>query len=250
MIKFLLKFLAFTFLLISTSFGEIIKEIKISGNKRISNETILVLGDISVGKNFDKVTLNESLKNLYKTDFFKNINIDLSNGILNLEIVENPIIENIEIKGVKSKTLKKNISETIVLKNRMSFTENQLKKDINLITNILKINGFYFAKIRSSFTKNEELNSIRINIDIDQGKKAKIKEIVFIGDKKIKDKKLLEIIASEEHKFWKFISNKVYLNQSLIGLDTRLLENFYKNQGYYKVRVLNSFAELSEEGSF
>ena len=250
MIKFLLKFIAFTFLFISTSFGEIIKEIKISGNKRISNETILVLGDISVGKNFDKVTLNESLKNLYKTNFFKNINIDLSNGILNLEIVENPIIENIEIKGVKSKTLKKNLSESIVLKNRMSFTENQLKKDINLITNILKINGFYFAKIRSSFTKNDDLNSIRINIDIDQGKKAKIKEIVFIGDKKIKDKKLLEIIASEEHKFWKFISNKVYLNQSLIGLDTRLLENFYKNQGYYKVRVVNSFAELSEEGSF
>ena len=74
---------------------------------------------------------------------------------------------------------------------------------------------------------------------------------MFIGDKKFKDKKLLELIASEEYKFWKFITNKVYLNKSLVELDTRLLENYYKNNGYYNVQVLNSFAELDgEESSF
>ena len=95
--------------------------------------------------------------------------------------------------------------------------------------------------------KNDQLNSVRLKLDIDQGKKAKIKEIKFIGDKKIKDKRLLEVIASEEHQFWKFVSRKVYLNQSLIELDKRLLENYYRNQGYYKVKVLNSFAELNNE---
>ena len=60
-----------------------------------------------------------------------------------------------------------------------------------------------------------------MKIEIDQGKKARIKQIQFIGDKKIKDKRLLEVIASEEHKFWKFISRKVYLNQSLINLDKK-----------------------------
>ena len=67
---------------------------------------------------------------------------------------------------------------------------------------------------------------------------------------KIKDKKLLEVIASEEHKFWKFISNKVYLNQSTIELDKRLLENYYKNLGFYKVKILNSFAEFKDQGHF
>ena len=71
-----------------------------------------------------------------------------------------------------------------------------------------------------------------------------------MGDKKIKDKKLLELIASEEHKFWKFISNKVFLNQSLINLDKSLLENFYKNKGYYNVKILNSFAEFDTNGFF
>ena len=138
----------------------------------------------------------------------------------------------------------------MILRDRMSFTENQLSQDLDLIKNILKTNGFYFATINSLVEKNDELNSIKLKLDINQGPRAKIKEIVFLGDKKIKDKKLLEVIASEEHKFWKFISNKVYLNQSLIDLDKRLLENFYKNQGYYQVKVLNSFAELNKDGSF
>ena len=122
--------------------------------------------------------------------------------------------------------------------------------DVSRINNVLKTNGFYFAKVEPAITKNDELNSINLKINIDRGQKTRIKEIVFLGDKKIKDKKLLEVIASEEHKFWKFISNKVYLNESLISLDKRLLENYYKNLGFYNVEVLNSFAELNQQDSF
>ena len=132
----------------------------------------------------------------------------------------------------------------------MSFTEDQLKSDVNLIRNVLKSNGFILQKVNTSINSNEKLNSVQLKIDIDRGKKARIKEIQFLGDKKIKDKKLLEVIASEEHKFWKFISKKVFLNQSLISLDKRLLENYYRNQGYYQVKILNSFAELDNEDSF
>ncbi len=244
------KFILVTFFVATTVSAEIINNIKISGNKRISSETIKVLGNIDIQKNLEQKDLNILLKKLYETNFFKDINISLNNGDLNISVIENPIIENIEISGIKNKTFIKEISELIVLKNRMSFSEIQLQKDINTIQNVLKSSGFYFAKVKPSVMKDEELNAVRLDINIDQGKKARIKEIQFIGDKKVKDKRLLEVIASEEHQFWKFISNNVYLNQSLIDLDKRLLENYYKNQGYYKVKVLNSFAELTFEDSF
>ncbi len=247
--KLLLQIFVFLSFFFATGFAEVIKKIEISGNKRISNQTILVLGDISLNDEFNDSKLNTSLKNLYNSNFFNDIKINLDNGILKIDLVENPIIENIEFTGIKNKTFIKEISEKIVLKNRMSFTKSQLQNDINLIKNILKTSGFYFAKVEPSLITNSDLNSVRLKIDINQGKKARIEEIVFIGDKKIKDKKLIEVIASEEHKFWKFISKKVYLNQSLINLDKRLLENYYRNLGYYKVEVLNSFAELNETDS-
>ena len=142
------------------------------------------------------------------------------------------------------------MSEQTFLKDRMSFTKKLLNKDIETIKNFHKSLGFYFVEVNPSLIKNDQLNSIRLKIDIVQGERATIKEILFIGDKKIKDKKLLEVIASEENKFWKFISNKIYLNQNIINLDKRLLKNFYKNEGYYNVEILDSFAELNEKGSF
>ena len=250
MIRILIKILFLLSFIYSTCFAEKINNIEITGNKRISDETIKILGEISLDSQFNNSKLNKVLKNLYETNFFNDIQISIENKTLIIKLSENPIIENIEIIGIKSKKFKENILENMVLKNRMSYTENQLRRDIDSINNILKANGFYFSKVQSSLEKNDELNSVRLRVDIEQGEKARITEIIFLGDKKIKDKKLLEVIASEEHKFWKFISNKVYLNKSLIDLDKRLLENYYRNQGYYRVKVLNSFAELDKEGSF
>lgn len=246
----LLKLLLFVFFVTSTSYAEVISKIDISGNKRISNESIKVLGNVGDKKDFNKIDLNNLLKDLYDTDFFSDIKISIENKILKISVVENPIIEIIEITGIKNKTFKEDILNFIRLKDRMSFSETRLKADIDLIKNILKTNGFYFAKVNPTIVRNDDLNSVRLKIDIERGKKAKIKKIIFIGDKNIKDKKLLEVIASEEHKFWKFVSRKVYLNQSLIDLDKRLLKNYYKNRGYYKVKVLSSFAELNDEESF
>ena len=250
MIQFIIKFLIITFLFLSNSYSEIIKKIEISGNQRISLETILVLGNISINKNFEDKDLNKSLRELYNTNFFSNIQMSLVDGVLKIDLIENPIIEDIEILGIKNKSFLENIYESISLKDRMSYTENQLTSDINLIKNILKSNGFYFAEVSPSLIENNDLNSVRLKIEIDQGERARIKDIVFIGDKKIKDKKLLEVIASEEHKFWKFVSRKVYLNESLINLDKRLLKNYYLNQGYYNVEIVNSFAELNDKQSF
>jgi outer membrane protein insertion porin family len=240
----------FLILFCSNLNAEIVKNVKVDGNKRISVETIIVLGQISVNEDYDDNKLNNVLKDLYNSNFFSNIDVNILNGTLAINVTENPIIEDVRISGIKNKSLVENLTKNISLKNRISFTEDLLNRDINLIKNILKSGGYYFAKIKPSIYENDELNSIEVEIDIDLGEKAKIKEISFIGNKKIKDKKLLEVIASEEHKFWKFVSSKVFLNQSIIDLDIRLLQNYYKNLGFYKVKVNNSFAEFDEKGFF
>jgi len=250
MLKILFKFILLTFFITSYSFAEILKNIKVDGNQRISKETIVVIGDIKFNTDYNNDGLNGILKNLYNSNFFKDVSLNLDNGLLTINVIENPIIEDIEIIGIKNKNFTEKIYESIILKSRMSFTKNQLQKDITLINNIMKSSGYYFAVIEPSIVRNEELNSVQLKLEINQGDRARIKEISFIGDKKIKDKKLLEAIASEEHKFWKFVSNKVYLNQSIIELDRRLLENYYRNLGFYKVKIIDSFAEFSNKGDF
>ena len=249
MIRILLKILILYFTLTTILFSQIINSIDVTGNKRISKESIIVFSDLNIGKEYSENLINNSLKKLYETNFFEDINITFNDNKLSIDVIENPIIEKLELIGIKKKSFLEFIQDNIYLKERVSFNEFYLNKDINLIQNILKTNGYYFSTIQSSLIKNDDLNSVKLKIEINLGEKAKIKKISFIGNKVIKDKKLLEIIASEEHKFWKFVSNKVYLNESLINLDKRLLENYYKNRGFYDVQIVDNFVELNKENS-
>ena len=247
--KFLLTIFIFTISL-TTSLAEIVNKIEVDGNKRLTKEAIILFSKIQLNKDYDSVTLNSNLKELYQTNFFKSVKLDLENNILYIVVVENPIIENLRIEGIKKKQFTEKLYDFMALKSRSSYQERLFQKDLNLIKNIIKKNGYYFSKIDTSLIPNVEQNSIQIIYNIDLGEKAKIRNISFVGDKKIKEKKLKNIIVSEESKFWKFLSNKKYLDESRINLDERLLLNYYKNEGYYLAKIENSFVESLEDNSF
>jgi len=250
MFKTIIRINFIFFFISSLSIAQTIIDIKVDGNKRISKESIIIFGNIEFDKDYNDDDLNTVLKNIYETNFFKEINLKINNSILVVSVIENPIIEDVQINGIKSKDLTDLLSDKIKLKNRSSYIESSFLSDLNLVKNILKSNGYYFADVKTTSILNEEQNSIRLTYDIDLGKRAKIHEIQFFGDKKIKDRKLKNIITSEESKFWKFISQSVYLNSERIELDKRLLTNFYKNNGYYNVKITNSFVEFNNEDSF
>jgi len=250
MINFLSKIIFIIFFSITYVNAEIIKKIEINGNKRISDESIVIFSDLKTNKDISKLNLDTALKNLYKTNFFSNISFSLENQILKINVEENPIIDNFEITGIKKQSLVEFIKDKLQLAEMKSFDEEILTADLNLINNILKSSGYYFADISTSKSLNKELNSVNLKINIELGEKAKIKKIIFLGEKVFKSKRLKEVITSEEHKFWKFVSTNVYINKELINLDKRLLTNYFKDNGYYNVKVENSFVEFDKNSNF
>ena len=246
----LIKIIVIFSFLLSFANAETLKKFEISGNKRISDNTIIIFSEVKLNEKITKFKLDKVIKNLYKTNFFRNISLNFENETLFLKVEENPIIENLKIEGIKKQSLVDFIKDKIQLAEMRSFDQELLSADLDLITNILKTNGYYFTKISSSKSLNEELNTVDIKINIELGEKAKIKKIIFLGEKIFKDKRLKEVIASEEHKFWKFISRNVYVNQELINLDTRLLTNYFKDNGYFNVKVENSFVEFDKNSNF
>ena len=88
-------------------YGEIVQKLEVQGNKRISAETIKVYGDITLGKDYSNVETNKILKNLYNTNFFEDIKISITSGILKITVDEYPVINFIDLEGEKSNTIKK-----------------------------------------------------------------------------------------------------------------------------------------------
>ena len=247
--KIFTSIILFFIFLSAHSHSEVVKKIEIKGNERISAETITIFGDISVGKNYEISDINSLIKKLYDTTFFSNISVVVKNNILSVTVKENPIINSITFEGEKAKKYKEKIRELLSLRENSSFVENNIKSDINLIKDFYRSIGFYFVKIDVEIAKLEK-NRINISYLIDKGEKAKIAKIYFLGDKKIREKKLRDIITSQESGWWKFISRSVYLSKGRIELDKRLLKNYYRNKGYYEVNIKSTNIEYAEGEGF
>lgn len=249
----LLKIFVLTILLnyffLSFSNSEIIKQIKVEGNNRITDEIILMFSDIDLGQDIKSSKINKIIKNLYETNFFNDVSVTLENNLILITVDEAPLIENIVISGIKAKKNKKLITNNFILKRRSSFNDFQLLQEVNSIESTLKSLGYYFVKVEP-FIETLDNNMVNIEYKIDLGKKAKIGKISFLGNKIYKDKKLKSVIISEEYKFWKFISGKKYLQEQLTEIDKRLLKNFYLNKGFYNVNINTTFAKLIKEDEF
>ena len=249
MSKIIFQFIIFWFFLNFASYSKNYENIIVNGNERISSETILVFSEISDGKSLDENSINEILKKLYKSGFFKDVSVKVDNNTLIINVLENPIIQTVFIEGIKRKKTVESLYKILYLKNRSSYNLSLVKKDENAILNYLKNDGYYFANIESSY-KDLGDNKIDLFYKIKPGVKAKISKISFIGEKKFKDSTLRSTIISEEYKFWKIVSGKKYLNENLINYDKRLLNNFYKNKGYFNAIINSSFANYLGNNEF
>jgi outer membrane protein insertion porin family len=245
------KFLFFITIILfsySTSNAEVIKNIIINGNKRISDETIKIYGDINLNKDYSEEDLNNIINDLYNTEFFEDIKINLSNNTLQIDLKEYPVISQLIVVGEPSKRYTEQIKKIIKLKEKKSFNRSYLANDEERIKTLYSSLGFNSATVKSKI-KVINQNSLDLLIEINRGEKTKITEIKFIGNSNIRANRLLDVIASEEDKFWKIISRNTNLSENLINLDKRLLLNYYKSLGFYDVEISSNLAEIKNSGN-
>ena len=247
-----MKFISILLLIISLSFvvkAEVVKDVIVNNNDRISLNTIKTYGNIKIGADYSADDLNIILKNLYETNFFQDISLKIEKNILVLNVVENKLIQKIDIKGIKSQKIQEAILEGLSLRSKSPFIESQVEKDLIRIKSSLNAEGYYFSTVTSDIEDNLN-NTINLYYNINLGDKVKITKIDFTGDKIVKNRTLRNLITIEESKFWKFLSKNKYLNEQSLLRDERLLKNYYLDEGHYDVVVNASTAKLLDNSSF
>ena len=250
--KLFLKLSIFIFIqsfIFNISFSDQINKFNIIGNERVSDETVIMFSNLEIGDNVNADLLNNTLKELYKTNYFKNVEISFTENTINIKIEENPIIQKIVIKGVDESNLYEIVTEVTSKIEKYPFVENKVNEQIKLLKNILKSYGYYFVKLETSLVTNKN-NTVDLIYDFNLGEIAKIKKINFIGDKIFNDNTLRNIIISEESKFWKFITRNKFLDTNRINADVSRLIEFYKNRGYFNIQVKSTSAVISDDNNF
>ena len=252
MLKLMIKYFLFIFIFclkLTFTNAEIVKSISVTGNDRITNETVIIFAKINIGDDLIVNDLNKIIENLYETNFFKNVKVNFEKNILNIDVIENDLVQYIEINGVKNKKLKQALIDQLTINEKQSYVEEKSLEQVLKLSNFLKFSGYYFSDVDLIIKQNDN-NTINLIYNITLNKKAVVKDIKFAGNKIFKSRLLSSIIITEEDKFWKFLSKKKYLNERQIQLDQRLLKNFYLNEGYYNVKISQTSANVIEENNF
>ena len=248
-IKYILLAFILKFIFITNSYSEIIKNFQIIGNDRVSNETVIMFSNLKIGQNINSNDLNKSLKDLYSTNYFKNVRILSDNGTIKLFVQENPIIQSVIINGIDKNNIYENIEKVTKKLEKYPFVENKIIDQVKLLKNILKSYGYYFVELETSILTNDN-NTVDLVYNFNLGEIAKIKKIKFIGNKIFKDRVLRNVIISEEANFWKFITRNKFLDTNRIDLDINRLDKFYKNRGFYNVDIKSTTAVITNDNQF
>ncbi len=218
--------------------GKEIISIEIKGNKAISTNTIISKMKTRIGGFYQENVISDDLRRLYLLNFFSDIKIDselLDKGIKVIVVVsERPIIEKISFFGIHRITMKDE-----KLKGKLKSKEGQyldypsLSEDMQILEKMYEKIGYSAAKIEYKLDLNEEMNKVKVNFNIVEGGRVRIKDIIINGNNNITKGRILKLLKTK--RAWFF--NAGILKDDVLTDDIERIKAFYRREGYIDVAV-------------
>ena len=223
-------------------------EFKIIGNENLDKEFIesIVIIDNSKYSNNDEL-INYVIKELFSTGYFESVTADINDGIITINLIENPVIN--EINFINNDRFDDDVLENVIKEKFIDidvYNKSSADEIKNSLIQYYKSYGYNLIKISYSIN-NLDSGQINLNYNITEGEITKISKINIIGNESFSKRKIKSIIRSSESKFFKLISGTSKYNENLIYLDEKNLEEYYLNQGFKNIKITSSISEFVED---
>jgi outer membrane protein insertion porin family len=232
-------------LLSSPTLANTVREIQISGAQRIEPATVLTYLPLKKGDEVTQELLDESLKSLFATGLFADVQLSENNGVVNVAVTENPIINQIAFEGndeIKDESLLSEIS----LRPRQVFTRTKVQNDVTRLYELYRRSGQYSAVVEPKIIKLDQ-NRVNLVFEITEGPVTKIATIRFVGNERYNDEELRSVLASSEERWYNFLTSNDRYDADRLAFDQELLRKFYLKEGYADFRILSAVSELSKD---
>lgn len=223
----------------------VIRQVSVSGNERVEPETIASYLTVRPGDPFDPAQLDASLKNLFATGLFSDVELTESSGVLIVRVVENPIINRIIFEGNK-KLDNADLLEEVRLRPRQVFTRARVRADVQRMLELYRRSGRFAAIIEPKVVQQDQ-NRVDLVFEIQEGPKTKVSKINFLGNKVFSDGDLRDVLATKESRWWKFFTSNDTFDPDRLAYDQQVLRQHYLNEGYADFRVVSAVSELTPD---
>ncbi|MBN04693.1 outer membrane protein assembly factor BamA [Ponticaulis sp.] len=225
--------------------SDLIRRVIVQGNERIEARTVESYLLLEPGQRFDPERVDLSLKTLFETGLFADVIIARDGDNLVVQVVENPIINQVIFEGNRAHDDEK-LSEEIQAAPRGVFTAARVQADVQRILEVYRRSGRFSVDVTPQYVPLDQ-NRVDLIFEITEGPVTGVRSINFIGNEEYSDRRLRSEIVTRQSRFWRFFSSNDNYDPDRLEYDRELLRQFYANQGYADFRVVSAVAELTPD---
>ncbi len=222
-----------------------IQAIQVVGNRRIEAGTIRSYMLVRPGDPFDPDRLDRSLKTLFSTGLFSNVQFSREGNVLIVNVAENPLINRVAFEG-NHKLSDDTLKAAVQSRPRAVYTPDMVEADRQRILDLYAKKGNFDATVEPRIIHQSE-NRVDVVFQITDGPTALISKIAIVGNHAFSESKLIDAISSRESRWWRFLSTSDQYDPERLNYDKELLRRFYLKNGYADIQILDATAELSPD---
>jgi outer membrane protein insertion porin family len=232
---------------VGSAHAQTVSSIIVEGNQRVENDTVLSYIAISPGDVASPDDIDQSVKSLFQTGLFSDVQITRHGSTLVVRVEENPMINRVNFEG-NSEVKDADLAKEVELRERMMFTRAKVLSDVNRIIGVYRRSGFYSVKVSPKIIRLPQ-NRVDLVFEIQEGDETKVRRLEFVGNEAFDDGKLKRIVGTQEYSWWRFFNRNDNYDPDRLEYDKELLRRYYLRNGFADIRVVSADAVLAEDGS-
>jgi outer membrane protein insertion porin family len=225
--------------------GVAIRRIVVEGNQRIEPATISSYLLVRPGDTFDAERIDLSLKTLFATGLFADVQIEQRDADLVVSVIENPVINRVIFEGLRTLD-EEDLEEEVQARPRSVFTAARAQADVQRIIEVYRRAGRFAAQVTPQVRELDQ-NRVDLIFEVDEGPVTGVRNINFIGNEEFSDRRLRDVIVTAESSWWNFFQSNDNYDPDRLEYDREQLRQYYSNRGYADFRVVSAVAELTPD---
>ncbi|MGC3872722.1 outer membrane protein assembly factor BamA [Halomonas sp. GXIMD04776] len=228
-----------------------VSDIRVEGLQRVSAASVFNAFPVSANERVDDRELAAAAKELFATGLFDDVQLARDGDVLIIRVEERPSISRIEIEGnsqVADEDLRKGMAEAGLAEGQV-LQRASLDEVQRQLEQLYHSQGRYSASIDTSIEPVDR-NRVQVNIEVDEGAVAKIRQINIVGNQTFSDETLRDLIELEDRPGWFFgwFSDDEYSREKLSG-DLETLRSYYLDRGFVNFAITSTQVAISPDNS-
>ncbi|WP_234286559.1 outer membrane protein assembly factor BamA [Halomonas sp. MCCC 1A11057] len=228
-----------------------VSDIRVEGLQRVSAASVFNAFPISARDRVDDRELAEAARSLFATGLFEDIQLARDGDVLVIQVVERPTISRLNISGnrrLSEEDLRRGLREGGLAEGQVLqiSTLEDIQRELE---GVYQAQGRYSARIETSVREIDE-GRVQVDIDINEGAVAKIRQINIVGNRQFDDDELREVFELNDRpgRFFGWFSRDEYSREALAG-DLERLRSFYLDRGYVNFNITSTQVSISPDKS-